>query len=220
MHASVRTALPAVCKRFEGRLSTMFLDTKGLVTTGTGNLIDTVKAAQALPWLTKDNKPASNAQVQAEWKQIKARQSIKGLGGYAYVKYATLHLAEPTIDKLLFNKTDEFWSTLSRTVKDVESFPADAQLALLDLAWQNGPAFLSTWNDTRKSVLAMDFANTTVLTSSLKASPRTTFRVRLFKNAATVLRLDLDVWVPVGHQDPGVPSRAAPSASCDPFTYP
>ena len=221
MRDSVKAAWPATCKRFEGRLSTMYLDTKGLVTTGTGNLIDTVKAAQALPWLTKDGKAATAAQVEAEWKQIKARQSIKGQGGYAYIKYATLHLAEDTIDRLLFAVTDKFWSTLKNTVKDLESFPADAQLALMDLAWQNGPAFLSTWNDTRKSVLVADFAKTaSVLKSSLKASPRTTFRVRLFKNAAAVLRLRLDPDVLWDTKTPTKPAGPVPAPPATPTPTP
>lgn len=197
----------------------MYLEAKGLVTTGTGNLIDTVKGAQALPWLTKDNKLATPAQVEAEWKQIKARQSIKSQGGYAYIKYATLHLSEDTVDALLFSVTDRFWSIMKGTLPDLESYPADAQLALMDLAWQNGPAFLTSWNDTRESVRAKDFAKTAkVIASSLKASPRTTFRTRLFMNAAAVLRLGLDPAVLWDTKTPNKPAAPAPAPVETPVT--
>ena len=142
MRATVSAAWPAFCAQYEGRLSTIYLDTKGLATTGTGNLIDSVAAAQALPWLTKTGARATPAQIEAEWKQIKARQSIRSQGGYAYVKYATLHLDDATIDSLLFGVTSTFWARLSQTLPAISTYPADAQLALLDLSWQNGAGFL------------------------------------------------------------------------------
>ena len=49
MRESVRRGFIGFSAPFEGRLHYMYLDVKGLVTTGVGNLIDSVGAAQALP---------------------------------------------------------------------------------------------------------------------------------------------------------------------------
>lgn len=67
----------------EGVVKYMYLDIKGLVTIGVGNLIDPINAALNLPFRYK-NKPgvtnagqsASRADIEAEWKLIKGKQEL------------------------------------------------------------------------------------------------------------------------------------------------
>jgi GH24 family phage-related lysozyme (muramidase) len=214
MKASVRAAWPAFAKTFEGRVPTMYLDTKGLVTTGTGNLIDSIHDAQSLPWLTKDDKRATPAQIEAEWRQMKARQSSKSLGGFAFVKWATLHLDETAINTLLLDKTDEFWDRLAQSLPSLSTYPADAQLALLDLAWQNGPAFLDSkkdgkyvWAGTRAAVLAQDWKAAAGHVPGTGA--RADRRKRLYTNAATVKAKGLDYEVLWDTRTPVAPTSTA-----------
>src|SRR5580704_1499007 len=51
MYSSVRDIFPNFSKQFEGRVGWMYLDVKGLVTIGVGNLIDPLPAAVGLPFV-------------------------------------------------------------------------------------------------------------------------------------------------------------------------
>lgn len=195
MRASVTAAWPAMCRFYEGVTTWMYLDTKGLVTTGVGFLVDTIAGAQALPWLKKDGTRASAGEIQTEWKRVKAQQAWKKYNGLNAVwrNSAVLHLDMATVDRLLLAKTAEFWTRLARTISALEAFPADAQLALMDESWQNGPAFLdanTSWVGTRAAVIAQDWAAAASHVPGTGA--RADRRKRLFTNAATVVRLGLD----------------------------
>ena len=61
MQAVVRNAWRRFNEPLEGLTSWMYLDIKGFVTTGMGNLIDPVPAALALTWHDADGMRASPA---------------------------------------------------------------------------------------------------------------------------------------------------------------
>lgn len=194
---SVAAAWPAFCANWEGRLSWMYLDTKFLVTTGTGNLIDSIPAAQALPWYTKQGVRASSSAVEKEWRRVKGLRSLAHLSGWAYETSAVLFLDNQTIDRLLTDVTASFWSRLGQTLPQLEDYPADAQLALLDLAWQNGPAFLDlktsgkyVWANTRTAVFNRKWSDAAAAVPG--TGPRADTRKRLFRNAAVVERDKID----------------------------
>lgn len=75
MRDSVRRNFIEFTAPFEGRLHYMYLD--ALVTTGVGNLIDSVAAAQALPWQVGDGPVATADQVRTEWEMVKSRQDLR-----------------------------------------------------------------------------------------------------------------------------------------------
>lgn len=197
MRAAVVAAWPAMCRRFEGVTTWMYLDTKGLVTTGVGFLINTVAEAQALPWQTKDGKPATATQIKAEWTRVRNQQAWKKFNGLNAVwrNSAVLSLPMETVDAKLLETTDRFWKRLSQALPQIETFPADAQLALMDESWQNGPAFLdagTSWTNTRACALAQDWARVAKAVPGNDGSERKTTRIRLFNNAAKVVQLGLD----------------------------
>src|ERR1700689_2073956 len=88
----------------EGKCAWMYLDLKGLATTGRGNLIDPSGAAMGLPWLRKDNTAATAHEIAAEWLYIKSRQDLAKVGGGAFKDIARLHLSDAAIDTLTIHK--------------------------------------------------------------------------------------------------------------------
>lgn len=233
MRESVAAAWPASASVFEGRCWWMYLDTKKLVTTGVGFLLESLAEAQSLPWVTVlRGEKATADEIAAEYKRVKNLTSLARLGGYAYRTSAKLRLPEAEIDKLLMKTTETFWAGLKRNWPNIENWPADAQLAALDLAWQNGYNFTEVktngnyvWPTTRAAFKAEDW------TKAANAVPgsgsRHDFRVRLFKNAAKVVdrKLDHDIlWntqlVPKPIEIPVEPTPSDPPPVDVPVTPP
>ena len=213
MRPSVAAAWPGHAALYEGRLNHMYLDSKALVTTGIGYLIDREggttppSSALALPWLTASGARASQESVVAEWKTIKARTDLARLGGRAFAVVAALHLDWSTVDGLLGPKTAEFWARLALSLPSLVAWPADAQMAALDLSWQNGPAFLDlkrpdgsyVWPNMRAALLARDFTAAALAVPDPRPDAgdddhgdRAEYRKRLFRNAVRVVALRLD----------------------------
>lgn len=197
LRASVAAAFTTFTGPFEGYCTWMYLDTKGLVTTGMGNLIDTIAGAQVLPWLTAGNKPASPSQIAAEWRQIKARQSSKNLGGYAFEKWATLHIEPAAINRLVAVKMADFAATIQAAYPTFGTAPADAQLAWLDMSWNYGPAFMDKkkangsyeWPNFRAAVRVSNWVSAA---AAVPQTRRGQARSHLFLNAASVVALTID----------------------------
>ena len=143
MGPSVFAAFPGFITRFEGRLTFMYLDTKGYVTTGVGNLIDPMAPALSLPWLHKsDGLPATRAEIVDDWNRVKAAQSMKMLGGGIFARLTKLYLADASIDSLVPARSSLNEATLHPELWRLGHLPGRlAQLAILDMAWNMGPAF-------------------------------------------------------------------------------
>jgi len=198
MRASVAAAWPAHVDHYEGTLTWMYLDTKLKVTTGVGNLIDSIAAAQAAgPWFKPDGTQATDAEVATEWKRVKALTSLAKQSGWAYRTSARLNLTPTRVAELLSTTTDRFWAELVQRWPVLDAAPADAQLAGLDLAWQNGYAFLElktgtswTWPNMRAAWTAADWTKAAAAVPG--TGERADARKRLFRNAAQVVALGLD----------------------------
>jgi hypothetical protein len=216
MRTSVAAAWPAVCSRFEGRCWWMYLDVKFLVTTGLGILLETVEEAQSFLWLrVSDGQPATMEEIAAEYRRVKALRSLADNGGFAYKSSARLRLPEETIDDQLKLTTARFWAEFAEVHPDVDLWPADAQLAALDLCWQNGPKFTragGSWPNMRAAFHAEDW--TRAAANVPGTHPRAPFRKRLFNNAAKVVEFDLDrdkLW------NAETPTAPPPPATGDPI---
>lgn len=142
MRDSVRAAFRPFASPFEGLLSFMYLDTKCLVTTGMGNLIDPMGPALGLPWVHKlDGTAAARAEIVAEWTKVKGATSMARLGGGAFARLTTLCLTSASIDQLVVGKLSQIETAVRSGFGEWDSFPASAQLAILDMAWNMGSAF-------------------------------------------------------------------------------
>jgi hypothetical protein len=143
LRESVRVRfVPEVGAPFEGVCSFMYLDVKGLVTTGIGNLIDTPDEALSLPWRNADGSLATRMQIAGEWTYVKSRQDMKMHGGMAYAKVTRLRLDAAGIDLAVSRTLSRMDRQLaSRFSGYAEEWPDDACLATLSLAWACGAAF-------------------------------------------------------------------------------
>lgn len=146
MKQSVSDIFPGFSMRFEGRLNFMYLDIKGLVTTGIGNLIDPFSTAKNLPWRPKaePGRDATPGEIEADWRLVKSDPNrLSQRGGRFFSSLTTLELSDDAVDDLVRHKLSEMEIFLVNRSEfsDFENWPADAQLALLSMAWAMGPAF-------------------------------------------------------------------------------
>lgn len=142
MKTSVREQFIPFSKTFEGYVHWMYLDIKGLVTVGIGNLIDPRSLATSLPFTVGVNgPPASAGDIGAEWDRLKKDVSLARKGYKACEGVTRLRLGDAAIDAFVYQKLDENEKSVRRAFPDWDSLPADAQLGILSMAWAMGPGF-------------------------------------------------------------------------------
>lgn len=164
MQAMVRDNWRKFNESLEGLVAWMYLDIKGLVTTGMGNLIDPIAAASSLPWRHADGTLASAADIATEWNNIKDNVALAHQGAEAARAVATLHLDDPDIDALILGKLDRDETILKSyaAFSDFDNWPADAQLGLLSMAWAMGPGFGPGFPHFSQACVGADFATAAV----------------------------------------------------------
>jgi hypothetical protein len=201
MYPVVQSGFPAFSAKFEGRIAFMYLDVLGLVTVGVGNLVDPVLAAQALPFRFK-NQPgiatpgaaATSDQIAAEWQTLKNDPSLKTRGYKACEAITQLELSDDAIDSLISDRLTKNESFLKRQAwfQDFDTWPADAQLGLLSMAWAMGPAGPGNFPSFRAACQRLDF-NTAAAQCKMNEAgnpgvvPRNQANFTLFSNAAIVV---------------------------------
>jgi hypothetical protein len=159
VHQSVRDAWLGFNEPLESRIRFMYLDVKGLVSTGVGNLIDATQGelrpptdaeraashqmANQLAWMRPDGSAASPDEIAAAWDVVKSNLDRAPNGGATFGDLTTIRLDDAEIDRFVFAKLDQMEAFLKgrSEFQDFETWPADAQLGLLSMAWAMGPAF-------------------------------------------------------------------------------
>ena len=147
MRPAVRDAFYGFSTRFEGDISFLYQDVKGLVSIGVGILADPVELAYPLPLLHDDGTPASRIEIAAEWLNIKnlppdAQGRTAAQLGWRYAKpHTTLRLDEAGLRSTLDVKLTQADAVMRRRYPEWEDWPTDAQLATLSMCWAIGPAF-------------------------------------------------------------------------------
>jgi GH24 family phage-related lysozyme (muramidase) len=138
----------------------MYLDCKGLVTTGVGNLIDPVGAAMGLPWIHIANlgQKANRAEIAAEWNKMKSDQTLARKGYQACGRIASLMLNDDGIDALVEKRLVANEKFLKVTFRDWDEWPADAQLAVLSMAWAMGAGFTHVFKHLTVACLAHNWS--------------------------------------------------------------
>lgn len=143
MRDSVRQAFGAFTRRFEGHLLWLYLDVKGLVTIGDGDLVDPMPLAEGLPFVHRDGTPATVDEVRAAWLKVKAATAMARLGGGAFAQLTTLRLTEEGVDQLVQGRLALNERILQQSFDGFEAWCADAQLGTLSMAWAMGGGFAS-----------------------------------------------------------------------------
>lgn len=198
MRPAVLAAFRDFSVPFEGYTDYMYLDRKGYVTTGIGNLIDPVAAALRLPWQRTDGSLASQEEIRDAWVLVKSRLDLASHGGGAYKGVTSLRLSKRAIADLFDSKVREVEKALVKRFPAFESWPADAQLGVLSMSWAMGAAFRFPRFSAAVSALLPDFLTAAVESHIGGDEVDTSLRKRnaanasLFTNAARVLAGNLD----------------------------
>ena len=197
MKNSVTRIFPSFTTDLEGNINWMYLDVKGLVTTGKGNLIDPVSLALALPFAKIDKVPASRQEIVDEWNKMKTNTYLAKAGANAARKIASLFIAQSDVDALVLKQLYMNEKVLVTHFPEWNSWPADAQLGVCSIAWAMGPEFVHKFprftqackkNDWKTASLEC-FMNTT---NNKGLVPRNYIDRKLFECAARVVEPRLD----------------------------
>ncbi|HEY3732652.1 MAG TPA: hypothetical protein VGL63_01945 [Streptosporangiaceae bacterium] len=198
MYQSVKNVFNSFTGRFEGRVHWMYVDVKGLITTGVGNLIDPVSMAVVLPFQHANGAAATQAEITAAWTDLKNNSIALGKAGYqACASHNDLRLSDPAIDNLVSSKLASNEITFLRSFPAFATWPADAQLAGMSMCWALGPAFASQWPKLAAALNAKDWATAAAncsisTTGNPGVAPRNTADIALFNNAAAVAKNGAD----------------------------
>ena len=162
MYPSVAAALPKAIGPIEGIVRWPYNDANGAPTAAMGLKVDDgtgrVPAIMlGLPWhyvmpvgapdvndIIVAQPMASQAQIADGWQRVKARQDLNGIGG-GNAKFAAL--TNLRLDDAGIAQSNADWvrnaeSYLRAQFPRYDTMPADAQLAILNMAWGMGPAFV------------------------------------------------------------------------------
>ncbi len=149
LQRSVVDQLPALFGKWEGAaLPYMYTDSKGFVTTGTGNLIDPVDHALALTWRRPDGGVASPDEVRAAWQTVK--DAWPGVQSIHSKTLTDLRLDQNALDGLMGQTIKSFVGYLVKRYPQFSNWPADAQMAILSISWAWGPGFSTRWGSLGK----------------------------------------------------------------------
>jgi len=167
MRSAVRSIVCAFQEKFEGALPHLYADRKNLVTTAIGRLVDLSEVspgapypwvpALKMPWKRPDATLASPAEIIAEWQLVKSRQELTVLGGRAYRAITRLRLTDADVEAITIDTAIEFESHLQRRFVEWDTWPADAQLGTLSIAWAEGPLFFTRFPKFSAAADRLDF---------------------------------------------------------------
>jgi GH24 family phage-related lysozyme (muramidase) len=129
----------AKLKEFEGCVPWMYRDTVGRVTVGVGLMLPNEAAACELPFLMAAG-PANLEQIAAEFDRVDALPP--GKAPAFYKTETSPELPPKFIDTRLSSKLTEVETTLRERLPYYEKLPDMAKMALLDMAYNLGPAGL------------------------------------------------------------------------------
>jgi GH24 family phage-related lysozyme (muramidase) len=142
--------------RWEGKITHMYLDTKGLVTVGIGKMLPNVAAAQALGFVRRSDKATATAtEIETDFKEVS--KQTKGKLASSYEKYTKLDLPDDAIFDLLKSVVDGFEADLENNFVGYKTYPVAAKRALLDMIYNLGLGGLLKFKKLKASVEAGDW---------------------------------------------------------------
>jgi GH24 family phage-related lysozyme (muramidase) len=159
MYDSVIESFPKLTAPLEGCILWPYQDILGLVTIGYGCLIDPAALASTVQdWMLEGTSDLPTPpQVAHEWGKVKAMQ--KALHFARYKDSCRLRLSMGGVNALLQARMQSFEGTLRHYFPEWDTFPADAQLAIMAMAWACGAGFPKTFVNFTRFALKRDWAN-------------------------------------------------------------
>lgn len=184
MRAIVRSTFVDWSTQFESMLDFLYCDVKRLVTTGLGNLVDSIAAVRGLIFIHKDGRIASQAEIVAYWNAVKHSTLDPKAGGAQYATLSDLRIVHTSLDKLIASKLDEMETQLRLSFTTWNDFPADAQLACLSMAWAMGQYFVPKWPHYKAACDAHDWVQAAANCHMSETSQNSSFHHRNDANVA------------------------------------
>ena len=120
---------------FEGRVPYMYRCTGGKVTVGIGHAIEAPAEALGLTWSIA-GRLATGAEIQADYANVSAART--GLVAKAYAPLTQARMTDADIDALIARDVASFETSLAATLPNWNTYPAPAQAALFDMAFNLG----------------------------------------------------------------------------------
>lgn len=117
----------------------MYRDTVGKVTVGVGLMLPDASAATELPFL-RDGRVGTPVEITADFARVAAM--VEGKPAEFYRAGDSPNLAQTTIDARLREVLLGFEDKLRAAIRGYDGIPAAVKLALLDMAYNLGPAGL------------------------------------------------------------------------------
>jgi GH24 family phage-related lysozyme (muramidase) len=133
----------------------MYLCTGGKVTIGIGHAIETPALALTLRW-SIDGRPATGAEIQADYARVAAAQ--KGLVATSYAPLTQCRMAASDIDALVAADVASFETSLAAALPNWNTYPEPAQEALFDMAFNLGIGGLKKFHQLLAAVDAGQWA--------------------------------------------------------------
>jgi hypothetical protein len=195
MHQSVIMALPDFLKQFEGKVNFMYLDVKGLVTIGIGNLIDPINMALKYEFSPKGGSGvASSGEVTAEWQTVKARKDLINAGSSAFNNITRLQLSDRGIKSMVLDGAAAIENYIKTNASartfygNFDNWPADAQLGFMGVAWGGIPLPQFGWHKFPDACKDEDWdaASVECKINSPLAAGRNEAHQLMFMNAAAI----------------------------------
>lgn len=154
--------IKALISPSEGNIPHMYLDTVGKVTVGIGNMLATVAAACALPFINRNTRSrATNVEITADFRSV-AGQAWPRLAR-SYRAFTALDLPDVQINQLFRDRVEGFQQELREQYPTYDSYPNSVQLAMLDMAFNLGTAGLkNTWPNLNKAIDGEDWATAAI----------------------------------------------------------
>lgn len=121
---------------FEGTVPWMYLDTKGFVTVGVGELLASAAKAETLAFVDPDGESSAQDAILDEFNRVSGLVPAKVAAFYRSPTSPVLPHA--AIDTLLMNHLNFFDAQLAARFPNYADFPDPAKLGLLDMIYNLG----------------------------------------------------------------------------------
>ena len=116
----------------------------GIPTIGMGNAVESIAAAQALPFVSPDGSLTDAATIAAQWQAVHDGPANSSTGaGYL----TTMRLPDAAIEVLIDDTIAANEQILRPYFPGWDTLPADAQAAIMSMAWAMGPGFAGTFGN-------------------------------------------------------------------------
>lgn len=126
-------------KEFEGCVPWMYLDTVGKVTVGVGVMLPDAASATGLPFRTA-GRVATVEEIRAEFARVSGMPAGRAAAFYRCIR--EMELEQAAIDSRLRIVLQGFEGNLRSALAEYASLPDAVKMALLDMAYNLGPAGL------------------------------------------------------------------------------